>query len=129
MLQADEPDDYVIATGETHSVREFCELAFSQAGLQLTWRGNGVEEQGIDTNGRILVEIDSRYFRPTEADLLQGDSAKAQEKLGWIPLVRFPSLVLAMVNADESLAKNEKRNIDAITSDILASSTIQTAKA
>ena len=117
MLQADEPDDYVIATGESHSVREFCELAFSHAGLPLTWRGNGVEEQGIGPNGRILIEIDSRYFRPTEVDLLLGDSTKAQKKIGWKPVVDFSSLVRAMVDADEFLAKNEKRMVGAMTSD------------
>ena len=117
MLQADEPDDYVIATGESHSVREFCELAFSHAGLPLTWRGNGVEEQGIGPKGQILIEIDSRYFRPTEVDLLLGDSTKAQNKLGWKPVVDFSSLVRAMVNADEFLAKNEKRMLGAMTPD------------
>jgi GDPmannose 4,6-dehydratase len=103
MLQADEPDDYVIATGESHSVREFCELAFSYAGIPLTWRGNGAEEQGIGPDGRVLIEIDSRYFRPTEVDVLLGDSAKAYSKLGWKPIVNFSSLVYAMVDADDHL--------------------------
>jgi GDPmannose 4,6-dehydratase len=111
MLQADEPDDYVIATGESHSVREFCELAFSHAGFPLTWCGNGVHEQGIGPNDRLMVEIDPRYFRPTEVDLLLGDSTKAQKKIGWKPVIDFSSLVRAMVDADELLAKNEKRMV------------------
>jgi len=111
MLQADEPDDYVIATGESYSVREFCELAFSHAGFPLTWCGNGVHEQGIGPNDRLMVEIDPRYFRPTEVDLLLGDSTKAQKKIGWKPVIDFSSLVRAMVDADELLAKNEKRMV------------------
>ena len=108
MLQADEPDDYIIATGNSHSVREFCELAFSHAGLPLTWQGNGAEEQGIGPDGRVLIEIDRRYFRLTEVDILLGDSTKAQNKLGWKPAVDFSALVRAMVDADESLAQSEK---------------------
>jgi GDPmannose 4,6-dehydratase len=108
MLQADEPDDYVIATGETHSVREFCVLAFSHAGLALSWRETGIDEKGVGPDGRILVEIDPRYFRPAEVDILLGDCRKAQEKLGWTPTVDFSTLVRSMVNADEALAKNER---------------------
>jgi GDPmannose 4,6-dehydratase len=109
MLQADEPDDYVIATGECHSVREFCELAFSYAGLPLSWRGKGVDEEGLGPDGRVLIEIDPRYFRPTEVDILQGDPTKAKTKIGWTPRVDFPALIRSMVDADEALAKKEKQ--------------------
>jgi GDPmannose 4,6-dehydratase len=108
MLQADEPDDYVIATGQCHSVREFCELAFSHARFPLTWRGNGVDEKGLGPDGRVLIEIDPRYFRPTEVDMLLGDPTKAQTKIGWKPTVGFSTLVRSMVDADEALAKNEQ---------------------
>ena len=80
MLQADQPEDFVIATGETHSVREFCELAFAHAGLPLRWKGTGMEEVGIGAEGRVLVEIDPRYIRPTEVDHLQGDASKARDQ-------------------------------------------------
>ncbi|WP_291967987.1 GDP-mannose 4,6-dehydratase [Caloramator sp.] len=101
MLQQPEPDDYVIATGETHTVREFCELAFEYAGYGLVWQGEGIEEKGIDAKtGKILIEVDPRYFRPTEVDLLLGDPAKARERLGWQPKVSFKELVKMMVEAD-----------------------------
>jgi GDPmannose 4,6-dehydratase len=100
MLQAARPDDYVIATGETHSVREFCELAFAHAGLPLTWQGRGAAEQGLGPDGVARVVIDPRYFRPTEVDLLQGDASKARRELGWSPTVTFRQLVELMVDAD-----------------------------
>ncbi|MDI9622731.1 MAG: GDP-mannose 4,6-dehydratase [Acidobacteriota bacterium] len=100
MLQADEADDYVIATGETHSVREFCELAFARVGLPLRWEGEGQNEKGIAADGRVLVEVDPRYFRPTEVELLLGDATKAHERLGWRPRVGFRELVEMMVDAD-----------------------------
>jgi len=100
MLQAAIPDDYVIATGETHAVREFCELAFAHVGLPLTWQGSGVNERGLGPDGRIHVEVDPRYFRPTEVDLLQGDATKARKELGWSPCVSFMQLVNLMVDAD-----------------------------
>jgi GDPmannose 4,6-dehydratase len=100
MMQADEPDDYVIATGETHSVREFCELAFDEARLPITWRGKGLEEVGSDPAGTIRVRVDSRYFRPAEVDVLQGDASYARKKLGWKPTVSFGELVRMMVDAD-----------------------------
>lgn len=105
MLQQSDPDDYVLATGEMHSVREFVELAFSEAGIDLRWEGEGADERGIcfKTN-RVLVRIDPRYFRPTEVDLLLGDPSKAQAKLGWRHRVSFPELVKEMVRADLSLA-------------------------
>lgn len=100
MLQADVPDDYVIATGETHSVREFCERAFAHAGLPLTWQGSGVDQRGIGPDGRTLVRIDPRYFRPAEVDLLLGDASKARRELGWQPTTSFDELVRMMVQAD-----------------------------
>ena len=94
IVQQPEPDDYVLATGEAHSVREFVELAFSKVGRKIEWRGKGVDEIGIDTaTGETLVEIDSRYFRPTEVDLLLGDPSKAHRVLGWQHKVGFPELV------------------------------------
>ncbi len=100
MLQADEPDDYVVATGETHSVREFCELAFERVGLPLNWQGEGLEERGLGPDGQCLVRVDPRYFRPSEVDLLLGDATKAKAGLGWEPETRFRSLVALMVDAD-----------------------------
>ena len=109
MLQADRPEDYVIATGEAHSVREFCELAFSYAGIPLKWQGSGEEEKGADYSGRVLVEVDPRYFRLTEVDLLLGDATKARKEIQWNPRVDFCSLVHRMVESDEVLAKSEKK--------------------
>ncbi len=100
MLQAPEPDDYVIAIGEAHSVREFCELAFARAGLPLRWEGAGVEEKAIGPDGRSLIEISPRYFRPTEVDFLLGDASKAKRLLDWAPRVGFEELVHMMVGAD-----------------------------
>ena len=101
MLQQSEPEDFVIATGAQHSVRELCSLAFAEAGMPLDWRGSGVEEQGVSkADGRVLVEVDRRYFRPTEVDTLQGDASKARTKLGWVPKVGFDELVTMMVQAD-----------------------------
>ncbi|MCA9520517.1 MAG: GDP-mannose 4,6-dehydratase [Myxococcales bacterium] len=101
MLQVERPDDYVVATGETRSVREFVEASFAHAGHPIEWRGEGTAEQGIDrSSGRVVVEIDPRYFRPTEVDLLLGDATKAREQLGWEPRVRFSGLVEMMVDAD-----------------------------
>jgi GDPmannose 4,6-dehydratase len=101
MLQQDTADDYVLATGETHAVREFVELAFREAGVGIEWKGRGREEVGIDRKtGRVLVEIDPRYFRPTEVDLLLGDPTKAHRQLGWRHVTPFPALVSEMVRAD-----------------------------
>ena len=101
MLQQDVPEDFVIATGENHTVREFADLAFKYAGIDITWQGQGVNEKGICTKtGKTLVEIDPKYFRPTEVDLLLGDPSKAREKLGWEPKVKFAELVKMMVEAD-----------------------------
>lgn len=101
MLQQDQPDDYVIATGETHTVREFCELAFKYAGINLIWTGDGLDEKGIDADtGKELITISSEYFRPSEVDLLLGDPAKAKNKLGWVQQVSFKQLVEMMVKSD-----------------------------
>ncbi len=100
ILQAQEPDDFVVATGETHTVREFCELAFAHAGLPVRWQGRGVDEQGIASDGRVLVDVDPALFRPAEVDLLVGDSSKAREVLGWRPKMGFAELVASMVDAD-----------------------------
>ena len=101
ILQQEQPDDYVLATGETHSVREFVELAFANIGRSIEWQGAGLDEKGIDRSSReILVEVDPQYFRPTEVDLLIGDLQKARSKLGWQHRIGFEDLVREMVNAD-----------------------------
>jgi len=108
ILQQDEPDDYVLATGECHSVREFVELAFAHVGRKIVWKGSGIDEKGIDAkSGEILVEIDPRYFRPTEVDFLQGDASKARQKLGWKHKITFPELVREMVESDLKRLKLE----------------------
>jgi GDPmannose 4,6-dehydratase len=109
MLQAKTADDYVVATGESHSVREFCELAFKLVGMPVSWRGEGLKEVGVDNNGHERVRIDARYFRPAEVDLMQGDSAYAREKLGWKPTVNFAELVRIMVEADVDQLRNGDR--------------------
>ena len=114
MLQQEKPDDYVIATGETHSVKEFVNLAFDHAGIEIEWKGSGADEKGfvkslasslqpLTSNlnvGDVLIEIDSRYLRPLDVEFLQGDASKARKKLGWEPKVRFKELVRIMVDAD-----------------------------
>jgi GDPmannose 4,6-dehydratase len=108
MLQQDEPEDFVIATGEQHSVREFVSHAASQLGMNIQWQGSGVKEQGVDTNtGRTVVRIDPRYFRPTEVDTLLGDATKARTKLGWQPEMSFEALVKEMVAADLEIARRD----------------------
>jgi GDPmannose 4,6-dehydratase len=101
MMQHPEPDDYVVATGEAHSVREFVESCFAHAGMEIAWQGSGVDEIGVDrATGRKIVGIDPRYFRPTEVDLLLGDSGKVRKVLGWKPRVFFHDLVKMMVDSD-----------------------------
>lgn len=100
MLQQDNPDDYVISTGETHSIREFIEEAFKVIKIDIKWVGSGIEEKGIDKDGNILVEIDPRYFRPLEVDLLIGDSSKAKKILNWESKIKFNDLVKLMVESD-----------------------------
>jgi GDPmannose 4,6-dehydratase len=112
MLQQDTPDDYVCATGETHSVREFIEKSFYFAGIDIAWEGNGVNEKGINKKtNEILIEIDPRYFRLTEVDLLIGDPSKAKQKLNWEPTVKFDDLVKIMVQADCKLQGVELPNL------------------
>ena len=106
MLQQEQPEDFVIATGRSHSVREFTQAAFARAGIPLAFEGSGVDEVGIDAEGvagkkgDVLVQVDPRYFRPTEVDLLQGDATKAEQRLGWKPRMSFDELVNTMVDAD-----------------------------
>jgi GDPmannose 4,6-dehydratase len=108
ILQQPKPDDYVLATGEMHSVREFIELAFAEVGRKITWRGKGVDEEGVDDKtGAVLVKIDPRYFRPTEVDLLLGDPSKARKVLGWKHEITFPQLVKEMMAADLKTVSQE----------------------
>lgn len=101
MLEQDQPDDYVVATGEAHSVREFCDAAFGEASIKLIWAGVGVDEKGLDAKtGNVLIEVEPSYFRPTEVDILVGDATKARERLGWTPRVGFAKLVELMVESD-----------------------------
>jgi GDPmannose 4,6-dehydratase len=101
MLQQDKPDDFVVATGETHTVREFTEIAFRELGIDLRWEGEAENEKGLDvSSGKVVVEVSPRYYRPTEVELLIGDPSKAKAKLGWEPQVKFEELVRIMVNAD-----------------------------
>jgi len=100
MLQADEPDDYVVATGDTHSVREFCEAAFDRVGMPLKWEGEGLGEVGVGPDGQSLVRVEPRYFRPAEVEYLLGDPSKARDELGWTPETDFKALVAMMVDAD-----------------------------
>jgi GDPmannose 4,6-dehydratase len=106
ILQQSEPDDFVLATGETRTVREFCERAFREVDIDLSWEGEGIAERGFDhRNGRTLIEIDKRYFRPTEVDFLVGDPTKAQERLGWRHKTTFDELVREMMRADLELLR------------------------
>ena len=107
MLQQEQPDDYVIATGECHTVREFCTLAFKYAGIELRWEGEGIQEKGIDTaTGKVLVEVDPRYFRPAEVEQLLGDPTKAKTQLGWNPRkTSFEELIKIMVDHDMRFVK------------------------
>ncbi len=108
MLQSEQPDDYVIATGESHTVREFCEKAFAEIGMELVWKGKGIDEQGIDRiSGKVLVEIDPLYFRPSEVEFLLGDPTKAKTKLGWEPKIKFEELVKIMVREDIKLIEEQ----------------------
>ena len=126
ILQHDKPDDFVVATGESHSVREFCELAFQEAGMEIEWRGSNVDEvailagfngnsssppiySSVPTQGSILIRVDPRYFRPTEVEFLMGDASKARQILGWEPSVTFEQLVKIMVQADIQALLNMQR--------------------
>lgn len=111
MLQHDTPEDFVIATGQTHTVREFTTLAFQETGIELEWHGKGIDEKGIDkATGKVLVEVDPKYFRPTEVELLLGDPTKAKTVLGWNPTsTSFKELVKIMVKSDTKLVERETR--------------------
>lgn len=112
MLQQDEPDDYVAATGEMHTVREFIEKSFEHVGRKIAWRGKGVSEEGVDTTtGNVAVKVDPYYFRPAEVDQLLGNPEKARRQLGWEPLVRFEQLVKIMTDGDLRLLKDPRYEI------------------
>lgn len=109
MLQQEQPDDYVLATNETHSVREFIEVASAQLGFKLEWQGKGIDEIGVDTNtGKTIIKIDPVYFRPAEVDLLIGDYSKAKKQMDWEPTIKFKDLVELMVNADLATETEKK---------------------
>ncbi|MDZ4752817.1 MAG: GDP-mannose 4,6-dehydratase [Flavobacteriales bacterium] len=113
MMQQDKPDDYVLATGKTNTVRRFCDLAFGHADIQIEWKGSGAEEKGYDLKtGKVLIEIDPRYFRPTEVDLLIGDPSKAERELGWKTKSSFEELVEEMVKSDIALFSRNRYLLD-----------------
>ena len=108
MLQQEEADDFVIATGEQYSVREFVEIGCKKLGMSVTWQGAGVDEKGYDANGQCIVAVDPQYFRPTEVETLLGDASKAKQLLGWEPEITFDELVTEMIEYDLAEAKNEQ---------------------
>ena len=108
MLQQDKPEDFVIATGEAHSVREFVALAFQEVGTEIVWEGKGIEEIGKDSiTGATLIKVDPNYFRPTDVEFLLGDPSKANDKLGWKPTISFQELVTLMVQEDLTIAEKD----------------------
>jgi GDPmannose 4,6-dehydratase len=110
MLQQDKPEDFVIATGETHSVREFIEVCCKELEIKLRWEGSGIDETGInEESGETIIKINSRFFRPTEVDLLLGDATKVKDKLGWEPKIKFNDLVKLMIKSDFELVKNNEK--------------------
>ncbi len=109
ILQQDKPEDFVLATGITTTIRDFCKMAFNEVGIELEFKGEGIDEKGIDkATGKVLVEVDPKYFRPTEVDLLLGDAKKAREKLGWKPKYNLPEMVHEMIQSDMEDAKKAK---------------------
>ena len=108
MLQQDEPEDFVIASAKQHSVRDFVNAAAAELGVHVNWQGSGVDEKGFDDNGRCIVAVDPRYFRPTEVETLLGDPSKAKEKLGWVPKITFKQLVVEMVREDLKAAERDE---------------------
>ena len=111
MLQQDVPEDYVLATGEVHSVREFVEISFAHVGIKIVWQGKGTEEIGLDEKtGRVLVRIDPRYFRPTEVEYLHGDASKAERQMGWKPETDFSTLVREMMEGDLRIMKPQRNS-------------------
>lgn len=108
MLQQDKPEDFVLATGLTTTIRDFCNMAFKEVGIDIEWKGKGINEKGINkANGKVIIEVDPRYFRPTEVDLLLGNAAKARKRMGWVPNYDLPSLVKEMIKEDMKQAKKE----------------------
>jgi GDPmannose 4,6-dehydratase len=107
MLQQEKPEDFVIATGEQHSVREFIDVAAEKLEVKISWKGKGADEKGYDEQGRMIVAVDPRYFRPTEVEALLGNAAKAKAKLGWVPKTSFDQLVTEMVTSDYELARRD----------------------
>ena len=105
MLQQEEPEDFVIATGVQHSVRDFVTAVAEELGMSIRWRGAGADEQGVDPDGRVIVAVDRRYYRPAEVESLLGDAAKAREKLGWTPRTSFRELVREMAESDLAEAR------------------------
>ncbi len=108
MLQQDKPEDFVIATGIQYSVREFVNAAANEIGIKVSWSGHGVDEIGTDSNGKVIVRVDPRYFRPTEVETLLGDATKARQRLGWVPKTTFQQLVEEMARADLELAEKDE---------------------
>lgn len=108
LLQQDEPDDFVIATGEQYSVRDFVDAAAEELGMKIRWEGSGIDEKGYDAKGNCIVAVDARYFRPTEVETLLGDPTKAKEKLGWVPEITFKELVAEMVREDLKTAERDE---------------------
>jgi len=108
MLQQEQPKDFVIATGVQHSVRDFVNAAAKELGMSISWQGTGVDEKGYDANGKCIVEVDPRYFRPTEVETLLGDASKAKNKLGWTPKITFDQLVAEMVREDLKGAERDE---------------------
>jgi len=108
MLQQDKPDDYVIASGEQYSVRTFIEKSASELGMKINWKGHGLDEKGYDSDGKCIISVDSKYFRPTEVESLLGDASKAKKMLGWQPKITFEDLVKEMVESDLRIASEEK---------------------
>ena len=108
MLQQDQPEDFVIATGKQYSVRDFVNAAAEELGIKIAWKGNDVDEKGYGANGKCIVAVDPRYFRPTEVETLLGDPAKAKKKLGWEPKITFPQLVAEMVREDLKAAERDE---------------------
>ena len=108
MLQQEQAEDFVIATGQQYSVRDFVNAASGEIGINITWQGNGIDEKGYDQNGNCIVQVDPRYFRPTEVETLLGDASKAKEKLGWTPVISFKELVSEMAQNDLQKAKRDE---------------------
>lgn len=107
MLQQKQPEDFVIATGRQHSVRDFVDVAGKELGIDISWRGRGVEETGVDQHGKEIVKVDLRYVRPAEVESLLGDASKARQKLGWTPKITFEELVAEMVREDLKSAERD----------------------